>query len=105
MPGFLAHQGATALCAHGGSARPVSLNLRVMVGRQATAVVTAPWAVTGCPNPVAAGGPCVSARWTAGTTRVSSFGLQLVLQGAVATCAPSGAPATVTTVQSRVRGS
>ena len=71
MPGFLLHVGATVLCAHGGQAQPTAPNPRVLVGGQPSVVMTAPYAVAGCP--FAPGGvptPCVTAQWMTAATRV-----------------------------------
>jgi hypothetical protein len=38
-----------------------------------------------------------------GTTRVTSMGQPLVIQGGTATCVPTGVPLTVTAVQPRVK--
>jgi hypothetical protein len=38
-----------------------------------------------------------------GTTRVTSNGQPLVIQGGSAVCAPTGVPLTITTVQPRVK--
>lgn len=98
----LAHQGAVVICAHGGQAAPTAPNQRVTVSGQATVLLSAPWTVAGCGLPPAAGGPCVTAQWTTGTTRVTSMGQPLVIQGGSATCAPTGTPLTVVTLQPRV---
>ena len=100
--GSLAHQGAVVICAHGGQAMPTAPNPRVPVGGQGTALLSAPWTIAGCPLLPAGGGPCVTGLWTVGTTRVTSMGQPLVVQGGSATCAPTGAPLTVTAVQPRV---
>jgi hypothetical protein len=105
MPGFLVQQGATVLCAHAGQAQPTAPNPRVKVAGQATVLLTAPWTVAGCPLPPPSGGPCATAQWTAGTTRVTSLGQPLVIQGGSSICAPTGVPLTVAVVQPRVRGS
>jgi hypothetical protein len=105
MAGFLAHQGATVICAHAGQAQPTAPNPRVSVGGQATVTTSTPYTVTGCPLPPNAGGPCVTAQWTTGTVRVTSMGQPLVIQGGSATCVPTGVPLTVTVVQPRVSAS
>ena len=101
--GSLAHQGAVVICAHGGQAMPAVSNPRVKVAGQPTVLLSAPWTVTGCPFPPVSGGPCVTAQWMVGTTRVTSMGQPLVIQGGTATCVPTGVPLTVTAVQPRVK--
>jgi len=105
MPGLIAHQGATVLCAHGGQAQPTTANPRVTVSGQPTITLTTPYSIAGCPLPPNAGGPCATAFWASGTVRVTSMGLPLVFQGGSATCAPTGAPLTVVSTQIRVNAS
>lgn len=103
MPGFLLHVGATVLCAHGGQAQPTVPNPRVLVSGQPTVLLTAPYVVAGCafPPPPAANGPCVTAQWLVGTTRVFSNGQPLLVQSSQAICAPTGTPLVVTVTQVR----
>ena len=104
MPGYLAHQGATVICIHSGQAQPAVTNPRLKLSGQAVVALPTPYSVAGCPLTPSSGGPCTTASWTAGTTRVRSLGQPLVIQGGTATCAPTGVPLQVTAVQSRVRG-
>jgi len=104
MPGFLVHVGATVLCAHGGQAQPTVPNPRVLVSGQPTVLLTAPYVVAGCPFPTASGGPCVTAQWVVGTTRVLSNGQPLVVQSSQAICAPTGTPLVIVVTQPRVIG-
>jgi hypothetical protein len=103
MPGFLVHLGAQVQCLHAGKATPTVVNPRVQVSSQATVLVTAPHVVAGCtlPPPPAANGPCVSAQWLTGTTRVASNGQPLLVQSSQASCAPTGTPLLVVTTQTR----
>lgn len=104
MPGFLVHVGATVLCSHAGQAQPTVPNPRVLVSGQATVLLTAPYVVAGCalPPPPAANGPCVTAQWTSGTTRVLSNGQPLVVLSSTSVCAPTGTPLIITVTQARV---
>lgn len=102
MPGPLVQQGATVLCGHGGQAQPTVPSPRVMLSNQAALTLTAPWTVAGCPLPPNAGGPCATATWTVGTTRVTSMQQPLVLATGTATCIPTGVPLIPTVVQARV---
>ena len=81
MPGFLLHVGAQVQCAHAGTAQPTAPNPRVLVSAQPTVLITAPWVVAGCamPPPPAGNGPCVTAQWITGTTRVLSNGQPLLV--------------------------
>lgn len=104
MAGFLVHAGAQVLCAHAGQATPTTPNPRVTVGGQPTALITSPYVVAGCtlPPPPAANGPCVTAQWVSGTTRVSSNGQPLVVQSSQAVCTPTGTPLLIVVTQTRV---
>jgi hypothetical protein len=104
MPGFLLHVGATVLCAHGGQAQPTVPNPRVQVSGQPTVLLTAPYVVAGCPFPSSSGGPCVTAQWVTGTTRVLSNGQPLLVQSSQAICAPTGTPLLIVITQPRVTG-
>jgi hypothetical protein len=104
MPGFLVHVGAQVMCAHGGQAQPTSPNARVAVGGQPTVTIVAPYTVAGCtlPPPTAANGPCVTATWSTGSTRVLSSGQPLAVQSSTSICAPTGTPLMITVTQTRV---
>jgi len=104
MPGVLVHVGAQVLCSHGGQAQPTVPNPRVLVSGQPTALITTPYVVAGCalPPPPAANGPCVTAQWVTGTTRVLSNGQPLVVQSSQAICAPTGTPLLIIVTQPRV---
>lgn len=104
MPGFLLDVTAQVLCAHGGRATPTAPNTRVLVNAQPTVLMTAPYAVAGCalPPPPNANGPCVTAQWVSGSTRVTSNGQPLLVLSSQAVCTPSGTPLTIVTTQTRV---
>lgn len=104
MPGFLVHVGAQVMCAHAGQASPTTPNPRVTVGGQPTVLTTAPYSVAGCtfPPPPNGNGPCVTAQWLSGTTRVTSNGQPLVVQSSQSLCTPTGTPLTIATTQTRV---
>jgi hypothetical protein len=104
MPGFLLHQGATVLCSHAGQAQPTAVYPRVMVSGMPTVTLSAPYVVAGCvlPPPPAANGPCVTAQFTVGSTRVLASGMPLLLFDSQAICAPTGTPTIVAATQTRV---
>ena len=104
MPGFMVHVGASVTCAHGGLAQPTAPNPRVTVMGQPTVTIAAPYVVAGCafPPPPAANGPCVTAQWLVGTTRVTSNGQPLVVLSSQAICAPTGTPLLIVATQTRV---
>lgn len=104
MPGFLVHVGAVVLCAHGGQAQPAVPNPRVLVSGQPTVLITSPYLVAGCPlpPPTAANGPCISAQWLSGSTRVLSNGQPLVVLSSQSICMPTGTPLIIGFTQGRV---
>lgn len=106
MPGFLLHQGATVLCAHGGQAQPTVPNPRVLVSGMPTVAVTGPWVVAGCafPPPPAGNGPCLTAQFVTSALRVTSLGQPLLLLDSQAICVPTGTPLLPTVTQVRVTG-
>ncbi|MFI0793740.1 hypothetical protein ACH4OY_13770 [Micromonospora rubida] len=104
MPGFLLHIGASVQCAHGGQATPVVPNLRVRVAGQQAVTLASIYTVTGCPYVPPAPGPCVSAQWIVGASRVLAGGVPVLLRDSQAVCVPTGAPLTVLVTQIRVRG-
>jgi hypothetical protein len=103
MPGPLLHVGATVLCSHGGQATPTSPNPRVLVSGQPTVNLPPPYVVAGCalPPPIAANGPCITATWLNGTTRVLSNALPLLVMSSQAICAPTGTPLIIAVTQIR----
>lgn len=103
MPGFLVQVGAQALCLHAGQAQPTVPNPRVTVSGQPTVLMTSPYVVAGCtfPPPPAGNGPCVTAQWLSGTTRVLSNGQPLLVQSSQAICAPTGTPLLIVVTQTR----
>jgi hypothetical protein len=106
MPGFLLHAGATVLCAHGGQAQPTAPNPRVLVSGQPTVAMTAPYVVAGCPfpPPPTSNGPCVTAQFVTGSTRLLSNGQPLLLLDSQAICAPTGTPLMIALTQLRATG-
>jgi hypothetical protein len=102
MPGFLLHVGATVMCAHGGQAQPTVPNPRLTVTGMPTVAMSAPYVVAGCAFPPNAGGPCATAQWVVGTTRVTSLGQPLLVQSSQAVAVPTGTPLIVASTQTRV---
>jgi hypothetical protein len=88
---------------HGGQAQPVGPNPRVLVSGMPVSTLATPYVVAGCPFvPPGCNGPCVSAQWVVGATRVLVAGAPLVVQGAQAICVPTGTGLIVLTTQPRV---
>ena len=106
MPGFILHVGATVMCMHGGQAQPTVPNPRVTVGGQPIVTLTTPYVVAGCPFvPPSGNGPCVSAQWIVGATRVLAAGAPVLLQDSQAICVPTGTGLNVLVTQVRAKGS
>jgi hypothetical protein len=106
LPGFLVNLTTTVTCTHQGLAKPTMTVPNVLVMMQPIAVQTSPYVVAGCalPPPPAANGPCVTAAWVSGATRVFANGNPVLLQDSQALCAPSGTPLLITANQTRVSG-
>ena len=102
MPGPILHVGATVLCAHGWQATPTVPFPRVLVSWKPVTTLSAPYVVAGCPFPPVSGGPCVSAQWVVGATRVLAGGIPVVVQSGSAVCVPTGTPLMPIVVQPRV---
>ena len=104
MPGPLVTMTSQVLCSHAGQAKATAPNPRVLVSAQPTVLITAPYVVAGCalPPPPAANGPCVTAQWLSGTTRVLSNGQPLVCLSSQALCVPTGTPLIIAVTQTRV---
>src|SRR6478752_6006668 len=104
MPGPIVHLGATVICSHGGQATPTAPFPRVLVSGQPVTTLPAPYVVAGCalPPPPAANGPCVTAQWVIGATRVLAGGQPVLVQSSQAICAPTGTPVQILVTQTRV---
>jgi len=106
MPGFLLHVGATVLCSHAGQAQATAPQPRVMVSGQPVVTLASPYVVAGCalPPPPAANGPCLTAQFVVGATRVLEVGVPVLLMDSLAICVPTGTPLMITAAQLRVSG-
>ena len=106
MPGFLLHLGAVVQCSHAGQAQPTVTNPRVTVSGQPIVMQPSPYVVAGCtmPPPTAGNGPCVTAQWITGATRVMANGQPVLLLDSQAICTPTGTPLLIITTQTRVLG-
>lgn len=103
MPGPIVTLGAQVVCMHMGQAMPTATSPNVTVAGQPAVTLSAPYSVAGCPFvPPSGTGPCVTAQWVTGATRVTSFGVPLVIQTGQAVCVPTGTGLQVMVVQPRV---
>ena len=100
----LVHLGATLLCAHAGQAVPLTPNPRVLLSGQPVSLLSTPYSVAGCTLTPPNGGPCVTAQFVVGATRVLANGAPVLLQTSTSVCAPTGTPLTVVATQARVTG-
>jgi hypothetical protein len=105
MAGWLLTQSATTLCAHSGQAQPGSINARVKASGAATVTLDSAYSIASCtlPPPPLANGPCVSAQFSNGATRVKSGGRALLLHDSQATCVPTGTSLVISNFQTRVK--
>ena len=93
------------ICMHGGQAQPTAPNPRVLVSGQPVVTLAAPYVVAGCPFvPPGGNGPCVTAQWVVGATRVFAGGVPVLLQDSHAICVPTGTPLQILVTQVRVQG-
>jgi hypothetical protein len=94
--------GATVLCSHAGQAMPTVPSPMVMVSGMPVATIAAPYVVAGCPFvPPVGNGPCVTAQWLVGATRVLSQGQPLAIMTGTAICVPTGTPLLPVVAQTR----
>jgi len=105
MPGFILHAGATVLCAHGGQAQAMAPFPRVLVSGMPVVTMAGPHGVVGCPFvPPAGNGPCVTAQWVVGATRILAGGAPVLLQTSQAVCVPTATPLVIVLTQTRAAG-
>ncbi len=104
MAGAILTRDNPVTCDHGGQATPAAVDSRVLIGGAAAVTQDQVWAITGCSLAPADGGPCVSATFSAGASRITSNGQVLLLQDSPASCAPTGGPVHIVASQSRVTG-
>jgi len=105
MPGFLVHVGSTVMCMHGGQAQPTAPFARVLVSGMPVATMLSPHVIAGCAFvPPAGNGPCVTAQWMIGATRVLAGGAPVLLQSSQALCAPTATSLNILVTQTRVSG-
>jgi hypothetical protein len=98
------HVGAVVVCMHVGQAQPILRNPRVKVSGMNIVTTTCNYSISGCtlPPPPAGNGPCATATWVAGASRVKANGLPVILSTSPAVCVPTGTGLQVIFVQSRV---
>jgi hypothetical protein len=104
MPGFLLDASSAVSCVHGGRAQSMAPFPRVLVNGIPVVTMASPHAVVGCPFVPPANGPCVTAQWVVGATRVLAGGFPVLLQTSQAVCVPTGTPVLITFTQTKVAG-
>jgi len=91
------------MCAHAGQAQPTAPFPRVLVSGQPVTTMAPPYVVAGCPFvPPGGNGPCVTANWLVGATRVLAGGVPVLVQSSQAICVPTGTPLMIVVTQTRV---
>jgi hypothetical protein len=103
MSGFILDDATEVLCAHGGEARAMAVSSRVRAGGHPILIPSSACVVSGCPLPVSAGGPCITAEWLTTATRVRSEGVPVLLDDSVVVCRPTGTRGRVAANQTRAR--
>jgi len=105
MGDFILHQGATVICTHAGQAQPAVTNPRVKVSNQPITTLSNMYTVSGCTNPPpnANVGPCVTAQFTNGATRVRANGDPVLTKASSAVCVPTGTGLNILNTQVRVK--
>jgi hypothetical protein len=103
MPGNLLTVSAQVVCMHMGQAMAATPSPRVTVGGDPAVTISASYSIAGCPFvPPAGTGPCATAQWLVGTTRVTSDGEPLLIEGGSAVCVPTGTGLQVMVTQPQV---
>ena len=106
MPGFLVHDGALVICAHGGQAQPTTPVPSVTVSGQPIVTLSCPYVVAGCalPPPPAANGPDTTATFLTASLNVTSFAQPVLLADSTSICVLSGTPLGILETQTLVSG-
>lgn len=108
MPGYLVDEDATVMCSHVGEAKPTVTSTKVKADGKAIVTLSSVYTVSGCtmPPPPAGMGPCVTAQWLMGATKVMSMGEPVLLESnASATlCTPTATPLQLVVTQMKVKG-
>jgi hypothetical protein len=89
-------------CSHGGHATPQVVSTRVQIMQSGVLTVASVCNIAGCSLAPQAGGPCATAAWTGGATRVEVEGQPVLLETSVAMTAPPATPLEVVVAQTRV---
>jgi len=78
---------------------------RVTVSGMPITTMASPYIIIGCPFvPPGGNGPCVTAQWIVGATRVIAGGMPVLLQTSQAICSPTVTPLNIILTQTRVTG-
>jgi hypothetical protein len=103
--GYILDKTSTIMCMHGGQAQAQNPNMRVKVGGNPVVCVPGPHSISGCsmPPPSAGNGPCTTAMWSSGATRVKAGGMAVLTKDSQATCVPTGTGVQITVTQMRVK--
>ncbi|WP_138423345.1 hypothetical protein [Maritimibacter alexandrii] len=108
MPGPILHANTIATCPHGGTLTILPKSPRVTLSGQPVAVLTDPGMVAGCAFTLPNGKPqpCLTTRWIAASTRVTSLGQPVLINPLSALCLSAeqipGGPPIISGSQTRV---
>jgi hypothetical protein len=102
MPGPVVHLGATMMCAHAGTATPVSPFPRVIVAGQPVVTLASQYVVVGCGLTGTPAPPCLTGQWVVGAVRVLAGGVPVAIQTGTSITTPTGTPMLPLVVQPRV---
>lgn len=85
---------------------PTVTSPKVTVMGQPIVMQPTPYSIVACPFTTPAGNPlpCLTAQWITAATRITSFGMPVLLMDSQAICTPNGTPVIITTTQTRVTG-
>lgn len=101
MSGFILSSGSTILCNHGGKVQATLTESSVTIAGQPAIALGSPFTVSACANAPTAGGPCATASWVVGATKVMVKGKPMLLIDSKAVCAPAGQVSSIA-VQAKV---
>lgn len=102
MPGPVLHLGATVMCAHAGTAQPVSPFPRVTVSGQPVVTLASQYVIAGCALAGSGTPPCVTGQFVVGALRVTAGGAPVAIQSGSSVTTPTGSPMLPLVAQPRV---
>jgi hypothetical protein len=88
MPGYIVTTASQITCTHGGKAVPATANTRVRIENMPALLETDVLMVTACPFTVPGPKPqpCVTIKWSGGTTMCKVSGKSVVVSSSIGKC-------------------